>query len=478
MTFARLLAVLIVFGWLAAVTPFRGDQALFVLYAKQMLDGKHLYAELWDVTNPGIYGFYYCAGSLFGFDEDGIHFAEWLWFTAFAISLSYAIRIEYRLQYWPLMPGLLLGGWYYATSTADPSHLTKVEGLVAFPMFLAIWLTTRARWYYWLLAGVAGGIVVLFKFAFAICLLAAWLPDLIKLRIAKLLLILAGILLPLTFAALHFERQGSAAAAKEALFVDTRSMLAAAEPAGFPRLASSVRCFLETSTPLLVLAAAGSLLKRDRFTVASWMMLPAAAVVILIQKWSWWSYHFLLLSLPLAVMACYTWPVLKQHIISQYHRHVVYVYALVFIMFLPPLSHGGLAVLRLCNHRGGFTASDRRAAMMQTGRAYEIAFEEAQWWRSEPRGSCFIAGDPLIASFSGCEIPVRYHGWSLELFSPSLWDKLADQLEVKPPEYVYISHDLGYGTLIAAKSPRIEEWLKTHYRIVRTSSNGEWHRRR
>ena len=150
-------------GWAAAGTPFRGDQALFTEYAKRMHAGAVLYRDLWEVTNPGVFWFYQLAGTAFGFTEDGVHLGEWLWWVGFVLVVGFAVKRAHGLSKWPLAPAVLVGGIYFLTSCSDPSHLTKAEGLAAFPLFLTAWLACMAvekpRPNGWLLlaAGAAGG---------------------------------------------------------------------------------------------------------------------------------------------------------------------------------------------------------------------------------------------------------------------------------------------------------------------------------
>ncbi|CAN5203391.1 hypothetical protein BH11PLA2_BH11PLA2_18790 [soil metagenome] len=477
-TFVVSIVVMIVAGWAATGTPLRGDQALFTLYAERMSHGEVLYRDCWDVTNLGVYWFYQAAGTCFGFTEDGIHLFEWLWFTALVLSVQQFIR--FRCGGESIMPALFIGGWYYCTATADPSHLTKAEGLVAFPLFVAVMALTRGlernRWGWCFLAGCAGGIVVLFKFAFALCLLAGWLPALILLlkrrQILSLLTMVGGFAVPLGLAVLSFARQGSLNIAFETLFVTPREMLTVAEPAGMTRLMLSVRWFVETGTPLIVLAAAGLLATpkwwRDPFLLGYVLILPASVVVILIQKWSWWTYHFQLLSLPLAVIACVTWLNLSSLMATKFQTRRWML--LLPLLLLPVLLHGASSYLRLLQHRMGLTRLDRISARFDAGNAYRIANSETAWLGDAPDGAMFIAGDPLFHTLSHRPMATSLHGWSLELFTPTLWQRLLRELKANPPRHIYINRgELGYESLITAKSPELLTWIREHYRINRES---------
>lgn len=484
-------------GWAAAGTPFRGDQALFVEYAKRLADGAVLYRDLWDVANPGVFWFYQLAGTCFGFTEDGVHLFEWLYWVAFVMTLSVAVRRAHGLPRWPLAPAVFVGGVYYLTSCSDPSHLTKTEGLVAFPLFLAGWLACRAvglsRANGWLLlaAGVAGGVAVLFKFAFAPCVVAVWLPPaVVAVRRKEWLKVVAlplGLLLMLAVAAGHFVANGATEPAVRALFVTPRQVLAAAEPAGFDRLASSVRWFAEVYSPVLAVALAGTFValarRGDPFVVSIGLTAVAAVPVVLVQRWSWWSYHFLLIAVPAAVLAAYTWPALVRaaegRLSRPFTRTERWAAGVVGLtLFLPAVGHGTNAHLRLLAHRGGITPEDRAAARAAAGRAYAEATAETAWLQSpEARpGPIFVAGDPLFHTLSGRPMCTAIHGWSLELLTPELWDELATQLKAARPVYIFVAADPHhYDRLTNARGPAVRGWLTAGYLERRRSPLGVWY---
>ena len=59
--------------------PFDYDQGLFAYGARAIAGGARLYIDFWDIKQPGIYWYFAAAGSLFGFDEIGIHTFELVW---------------------------------------------------------------------------------------------------------------------------------------------------------------------------------------------------------------------------------------------------------------------------------------------------------------------------------------------------------------------------------------------------------------
>ncbi len=492
--------IMAVVGWAAAGTPFRGDQALFTEDARRLHDGAVLYHDVWDVTNPGVFWFYEAAGTGFGFSEDGIHLFEWLYWVAFVQGVSFAVKRGHGLTRWPLAPAVLVGGVYYLTSCSDPSHLTKAEGLVAFPLFLTAWLACAAtkppRVNVWLLllAGAAGGSVVLYKFAYAPCVAAAWLPATViavrRRQWVRPFILPLGVVLVLGSAAAYFAASGAGEDALRTLFVTPRQVLAVAEPAGFDRLAGSVRWLVETYSPVLALAVLGTFVSvrrtPDPLVVALALVVLATVPVVLVQRWSWWSYHFLLVAVPVAVLAAYTWPVVVKGLTDRLARPLSarekWVGAAVGVaLFLPALGHGANAYLRLAKHHLGFTAGDRAAARGEAGRAYAEAAAETDWLHDPAAkpGPIFVAGDPLFHTLSGRPMCTAIHGWSLELLTPELWAELLKELQAARPVYVFIDSGVQhYNRLIDDRCPALREWLTAEYAEVRRSPLGMWYERK
>ena len=135
--FAALLSIggVTALGLLHLPYPFHGDQSLFLLMAEQLDRGAVLYRDTWDGKQPGIFIFYLAARRTFGFKEIGVHSFELTSWLVFAITILFALNGRIRT---PLALGLapvLIVGTYYLGSR--PSHLTQIEILVGFPLFLA-----------------------------------------------------------------------------------------------------------------------------------------------------------------------------------------------------------------------------------------------------------------------------------------------------------------------------------------------------
>ena len=74
------------------LTPFDGDQALFLYFAQAIDHGEKLYVDVWDMKQPGVFWFYWLGGKIFGSSELGVKLLELGWFLAFALCLILCLR--------------------------------------------------------------------------------------------------------------------------------------------------------------------------------------------------------------------------------------------------------------------------------------------------------------------------------------------------------------------------------------------------
>src|SRR5436309_782552 len=152
--------------------------------------GPVLYRDYWDPKQPAPFAFYALAGTLFGFTEVGIHLFELLYLAAFAAVLTVTLKGYFRHSWAAPLAALFTVGFFYAVT--EDWHLTQIEGLVGFPMFLALWCATRAasgadgapasrpapELRSLFVSGLAGGICLLSKFLFLPILACFWLSSL------------------------------------------------------------------------------------------------------------------------------------------------------------------------------------------------------------------------------------------------------------------------------------------------------------
>jgi hypothetical protein len=169
----------IVLGLIRLPQPFMGDQALNTVMASKITRGGIIYRDLWDLKQPGIFGFLLVGGRLFGFSEIGIHTFELIYMVAFSVVLICALKDRFEHRTVAGLVPLFTVGIYYCVS--EVWHQTQTEALVGFPIFVSLWYSSRSlraegnRGMQLFLSGLSGGVALLFKFLVLPILAAAWL---------------------------------------------------------------------------------------------------------------------------------------------------------------------------------------------------------------------------------------------------------------------------------------------------------------
>jgi hypothetical protein len=491
------LAAIVLAGAVNLPVPFHGDQALFTLGAARLGDGAVLYRDFWDLKQPGIFGFYLLGGKLLGFREVGIHAFELLYLTAFSAVLIVTLKGYYRHPWLASLVPLLTVGVYYGV--AGSLHLTQVEGLVGFPLYVCAWSACAAvgpgapRSRLLILSGAAGGVVLVFKLMFLLLLGPFWLTVLVAVLArrqgnplgasARLLgpiaLGLVAILLPVVA---WFARTGTLGLAYETFFVYPPRVVAELPASGYGVLLDGLLWASGRFAPLLALAFLGAFLTAPRrwdlltVNLVVWCVLGVG--VILLQRRSWWGYHYLLLLPPLGILAARGLDVLWDYAralgpaLTPWQRRVAA--GSVVLLFAPALS--GLAQKAVLLPLALSSDEGRRSTYLARFNAdYATAVAETAFL-AEPGnrpGDIYVCGSPVYYHASGRGQAVALNGWALELYLPEQWRQLARQLADARPPYVFV--EAGYADLIPQRSPETVRFLDAHYRVLRRSAAGVWY---
>lgn len=486
------LIVIVLIGLVHLPFPFDGDQAFFRLGALEMQQGKLLYRDFWDVKQPGIFCFYFLAGTLFGFDEIGIHAFELIYMVFFSIILLLTLKSYFRHQIIASLVPLLTVGVYYAVSGAW--HLTQVEALVGFPLFLCLWLTFQGfknegkqRFILFLLSGFIGGIVLLFKLIFLLILLSFWLTILMysvlikrqgtqKIFIEICLPIFIGLIFPLLVVASYFAWFNSFEIVYQTFFIYP-PLIIANSALKKSDLISGIKWFLQNFYPLVVIAiiAIDASLRKSKniltLLLVVWCVFGLS--VIALQYKALWEYHFLLLFVPIGILATKGLDVLWDYLKEL--RSPIPTILLMFLLFLPLSSTLAKKSLTLVNNNFALTEDTRLKYQTVFRKKYPSLHSDANFI-SQPQslaGEIYVAGDPSIYYFSGRSQATILRGWALEYFLPEQWLKLIEQLDSSKPPYIFI--DDVRQAIIKKYFPKILEFVEQRYRILHQSNNGIWY---
>jgi hypothetical protein len=465
-------------GLLNLPYPFHGDQSLFLLMAEQLDRGAVLYRDTWDVKQPGIYVFYLAAGRVFGFSEIGVHLFEIAYWLIFSLIVVAAMRNRIHTPIaLGLAPVLIVGSYYLGSR---PSHLTQVEGLVGFPLFLATWLansSSRQRSDLRLiLAGVAGGFVLMFKLILLPIVATVWLPALIKerrqsIRTTGLLSIGVGIIV-LPFIA-YIVRHDIVDLVAWTTFVYPLEAVGTEERSMY-QLLRSVGWFGIFFFAPLVLAATRLFVFRsrlDHITIALLAWIVAAVPVTLLQIW--WGYHFLIFAVPVGLLAAegldrlaMGWRILGWRS-----------WVLLLVVLAGPTASATYKTQRLATHRFAIASTDRSQFQTSLHPGYKEMLDEVAFLHASESvgGSIFVFGNPRYQALSGRRAAIALNGWSPEYWSAEMWQWALDDLETAHPAYIFVS--ASTENLMAERSPPLAEFLELRYQVTRAGPSGTWYAR-
>jgi hypothetical protein len=489
--FLVLIAIVII-GLIHLPFPFDGDQAFFRLGALEIQQGKVLYRDFWDVKQPGIFYFYFLAGTLFGFNEIGIHLFELIYMVFFSIMLLLSLKSYFRHQIIASLVPLLTVGVYYTVS--EPWHLTQVEALVGFPLFICLWLIyqsfryeSKQRFFLLLLSGLVGGIVLIFKLMFLLILLSFWLTFLIyfllirKQGIKKTLgdfciPISIGIIFPFIFVVSYFAWFNSLTILYQTFFLYPPRIIAHL-PFNSSSLFSGIKWFLNGFYPLVLIAIVGvdiSLRKsKNILTLLLVIWCIFGLGVIFLQSGALWEYHYLLLFVPVGILAAkgldVLWQPLKE--LSSPITTILLIFLLLFPLSYSIIKKGVILV----NNNFALSEDTRLKYQSVFREKYPSLHSEADLI-SQPGslpGEIYVAGDPSIYYFSERTQATSLRGWALEYFLPEQWLKLLEELDSSKPPYIFV--DYIQQPIIKENFPKMLEFLDQRYRILRQNNNGIWY---
>lgn len=498
-------SLVVAVGLLRLGSPLDGDQALFLFYASWLDRGLHLYVDLWDNKQPGVFWFYWAAGRFLGFNSVGLHILEWFWMAAAGCMLLWAARLEFGCAWVAeLVPLFTVGLYYWCASTW---FMTQVEGLVALPLagcvlasVLAVRRPLSARWMH-AAFGLCMGLVVVLKIVLVvvpIALLLVMIPYAGAAQGGRKLYVdgwalgatLCGAALPLGGVAWYFIHNHAWGAFFLANFVWPRLALQENEGKSLWTLLRAARWWLTVSLPSVFLVFK---IRRDfgheqlrliEAMAVAWLFAGIAA--ILVQRISWWGYHFLLLLWPMGLIGASAADRLLSRrdatddkLLRESRRIVAIAAMAMFAVYPMQAVRGAAAAVKasMSSYGTRLEAFQDVIDPKSTERRQLVARlrERAADW-AEELSTIYAFGNPnwMLAFDLPQALPI--HGWAWEIMLERQWAELPAQLSAAQPALLYIDDD--YAKLIARRSPATFEFVMRAYTpVLRTSEPGTWYER-
>src|SRR5690554_822957 len=496
------LIIIAFLGFINLATPFGGDQALFITGSQALADGKTLYKDFWDYKPPGIYYFYYIAGSIFGFTEVGIHLFElllWLSFSIFLIiSLTYLNIFENR--YIVSLAPLFTAGIYYISSTIFT--LTQVEGIINSFLYLTLFLAIQAskvekrKFILLTFSGLIGGIVLTFKLMFLPIIGMFWLSTFIytvfiqKQNFVKtikefFLPVAAGLAIPLLILFIYYLQTGILELVYKTLIVYPPRLLNEVPLGGYSKL---YRLFIWYFDKFQIMIAGGILgiiislfYKKDLFLTNLIFWLLLGIVVIVLTRISWWRYHTHLLNVPVGILFLVTIDFISSAV-KKYKFVNSWIGKLAIILTFFVLFY---TEVKACFPKTRYTFKYLKASaeiekknvikgLTDDNNKYPYTYKNIDILNKPNSlpGDIFAASTPLFYYLSGRSQATPLNGWILELFLKEQWPEFIKQLKEKQPAYIFIGDK--YPDLVPNLSPETAQFIKENYTVVRSNKSGIW----
>ncbi len=227
------------------------------------------------------------------------------------------------------------------------------------------------------------------------------------------------------------------------------------------------------------MVAAGRSLRADEaaLTRMMWVWLVTGVLVILSQRFSWWTYHMALLFVPTALLAVrgvdvvLTWMSERTGAGTWQRTGVcalLIVPALAAALF-PARDNAGELLLARSDPQQGIPGFQR--SYQQYGEAARIA-DMVDWDTAQP-GRIFVFGSPLVYLLSDRRPALPIVG-GLSVLLPEQWRTLIDELNRRRPPYVFIKS--GARKMIADDLPEMMSILDSRYTAINESEDGRWYR--
>lgn len=485
-------------GVLALWTPFGVDQALFVYGARTIAQGEVLYRSFWDIKPPGIFGFYALAGESFGYSEVGIHLAEAIWQLLLAVTLYRLARLGVTHRSAALLAPIAALGPYWAYG--GPEHLTQVEALVGLPIAACLLLIVavtdrRPTSVLGLLLGLLMGLIAAMKplymiLPLAFIAVAATAAQRDRERpesegASWRFFGFAGVGFSLVWLPMisYFLVNGALREFLWTTFIYPRDAFRDVASAPAQRLVSSAAWMVRTLVPYGLLLAVGlGALKKPRRPVLVYGVvayLLVALALILVQKLSWWEYHFVLLFPPSGLLVSLGLDRILG--LQSVRRLPATASVALFALLLMPLAlHLTLGVVDRAQrlHRARQMVTDATVAIRLDAEYLKI-WNRTRFLRrpSESRpGPIYVFGDfrHVLASERRQAIAVHGHAW--HHLPHGLIREQADLLMAAEPPYLFVSG--FYRRFLRQETPDLWGYIVRHYRPIKKHGTGRWYRRR
>lgn len=475
------------------------DQGLFLYVSQKMSHGAALYRDLWDIKQPGIVWFYQAAQAMRGpgWHSVVVVYAVWAGATA-ALLTAMVLHIWPGSRWWWLAP---MATAIISALRMNSDHYAEIECLVDLPLLGIITMgligmnsKTPASTYRWtaFVAGVLACIVCLFKIVLAPVAGLVFLSFMLQRERRHALMrdvqwFATGFLLTSVPTLLHFWLAGQIDVFLWTMLRYPFLILQDAPLAPLARMVGSIQWLAFGMAWMLpaILAALHAAIRgvsRDhRATVIALLVwIGSGMVMITMQKFSWWGYHFELLLWPLGALAalgaaaCDT---KRTRAPEQPRRSPT-------LAWLAQWNWAAISIVVAVVVNLAYTGQKRMrdpewATTAPTRDAIDVArrIGQGEFGNLFPCGTAYVFGDARMLLASGLRQTISEVGMNWYSFLQLLAHRLPAELSVAQPDLLHV--DEAHKAYFDERNPELRDWIDSHYEpFTNDAAGGTWLKRR
>jgi hypothetical protein len=248
-------------------------------------------------------------------------------------------------------------------------------------------------------------------------------------------------------------------------------------------LIKSIQWLLKTFAPLIAFAIIGFFSNRPKKSdelkrhLVIWII---TGLLLIIVQQHWWEYHYLLLFIPMGILAAFgfdtLYAALKKTFVESSAKTLAFV--IVFFtafVFVYPILNVKTKFMNLMREGFAVEKENRVNYKKYNWGQYSRAMEQTAFLKdpnSKP-GKIFVCGNPYYYLLSGRKEAISLNGWLLEAYLPEQRKVLAREIDQKKPIYIFIS--AAYLPIVSNYYQDFNKVLNKKYNLLRKSRVGNWY---
>jgi hypothetical protein len=362
-----------------------------------------------------------------------------------------------------------------------------LEALINFPLFLIVWLLDRAYktedenglFITYLAVGVLTGIVLLCKLVFSPIIFSFLLIHFVFILRSKSLVyiiskqifpLIAGFAIPLSIFLFYIFIHRIENLVFDIYFKIPASVIGLDDQIDPDRLALSIKWFIKKMTIFLLLAGIGVFLipkKESHFCslILSWGVI--GFLVILMQKTSWWSYHYQLLYVPIGLFSAMGLDFVLNHFLLNINSRMQLIKSFLIVTIVSFVFFNQFNTLWKGFSSTNFTKLN----------SYDYAKDDVASLLGvlKEKDTMFVCGNPRMYLFASRLPELSTNGWILEYYLDYQWEKFYYEFKDKPPTYLFVQNN--YVKLFESKGKELWRLIANEYSEYNVVKNGRWYKR-